>query len=39
MQIIDIIEKMTQIEIIQYIIIALTILGIMRIIKYIMIRR
>lgn len=39
MQIINIIEKMTQIEIIQYIIIALTILGIMRIIRYVMIRR
>ena len=39
MQIIEIIEKMIQIEIIQYIIIALSILGIMKLIKYLMIRR
>lgn len=39
MQIIEIIQKMTQIEIIQYIIVALVILGIMRMIRYVMIRR
>lgn len=39
MQIIEIIEKMIQVEIIQYIIIALGILGIMKLIKYLMVRR
>ena len=39
MQIIEIIEKMIQIEIIQYVIIALGILGIMKLIKYLMVRR
>ena len=39
MQIIEIIEKMIQVEMIQYIIIALSILGIMKLIKYLMIRR
>ena len=39
MQIVEIIQKMTQVEIIQYLIIALAILGIMRIIRYVMIRR
>lgn len=39
MQIIEIIKKMIQVEIIQYIIIAMGILGTMKIIKYLMIRR
>ena len=39
MQIIEIIDKMIQIEIIQYIIIALAILGIMKLIKYLIVRR
>lgn len=39
MQIIEIVQKMTQVEIIQYIIIAMAILGIMKLVKYLMIRR
>lgn len=39
MQIIEIIQKMTQVEIIQYVIVAMAMLGIMKLIKYLMIRR
>ena len=39
MQIIEIVQKMTQIEIIQYIIVAMAILGIMKLVRYLMVRR
>lgn len=39
MQIIEITEKMIQVEIIQYVIMGLVILGIMRLITYLIIRR